>query len=402
MRDFLKASGRGFASAWFWPLVLLALPNCALSHPVSAHLATGALPHSSAIMCDIERYQGPTPRCATDRDLLIGIRLAAAAEALVSGDTSTVGLDYSMAAETACGAGRPQAIDFQGQFPEGSVVCLNCGVIPTPHADATAVCVARCEDIIAHSAPPRPADRDIPAFCMAHAHLSTNFLASDCYHDACSMGGTLRTGFVDPRWAPEPVDWTDHIGTEVINGSSLRRIALATGTGDADLNAGAVSRQWIFGNDAYVEFEARENDKAHVAGLSQVPVGCLSPAVCIDSDPHFVDIDFAISLNGNGQVYLFEHGTLVTEPDVNHMAPDPAGSFGPYAIGERFRVNVTHNLDLNAVVTYSRRVCVAGNACGYEVFYTRVGAPAHYPLRVDTSFREFDARLVDVNIVYIK
>src|SRR5436190_146 len=161
MRDFLIASARRLASAWFLPLALLALPNCALDDSGTCttcsppHLNPGALPHTSAIMCDIEKYQGATRRCATPQDLAMGIPLTMAAEALVSGQSSNVALDYSPAAEVACGAGHPQAIDLQGAFPDGFAVCLNCGgVIPTLHADATAVCVAACQYLVEHGEGP--------------------------------------------------------------------------------------------------------------------------------------------------------------------------------------------------------------------------------------------------------
>jgi hypothetical protein len=36
------------------------------------------------------------------------------------------------------------------------------------------------------------------------------------------------------------------------------------------------------------------------------------------------------------------------------------------------------------------------------VFFTRSGSPAQYPMRVDTSFREQNATLADVNVVRIQ
>jgi hypothetical protein len=398
VRDFLRAVVRCVAFAWCWPLVLLALPNCSLDHSVRAvppHLTSGDLPHSSAIMCDIEKYPGPTRRCATPQDLAMGIPLTMAAEKLVTGEASSVGLDYSPAAEVACGAGIPQAIAFLGSFPEGSAVCLNCGVIgmpPRPHLNATAVCVARCQDLVAHGEAPMPPD--ILAFCTAHAHPSTNFPTSGCFDNACSPGGMLRDDFVDPRQFPEPVVWTDFIGTSAV-GSSLTDDSAPTGNFDA----GAVSTQWIHGNDGYVEFEANENNLSHVVGFSEVSGAC--PFPCTDRDPGYTSIDFAISLNSDGRFYVFEHGAIVSGPDVN-------GSFGTYVAGTRFRLKLKRNLNGTATVSYFTiaGACVPGHPC-IEVPFPdpvppHVGPVAEYPLRVDTSFREENARLANVSIVHIK
>ena len=397
MRDFLKAGVRRLASAWFWALVLLALPNCSFQPgglgPLP-HLTRGELPHSSAIMCDIEKYQGPTRRCATSQDLMMGIPLTEAAEALATGRSSNIGLDYSAAAQLACGDGVPQAIDFQGSFPDGFAVCLNCGVIPTIHADATAVCVAQCQDLVEAGAAPFPPDT--LAFCTDNAHPATNFPESGCFDNACSTGGTLRPDFADPRRVPEPVVWTDLIGTMAV-GNTLTRTAPTTGTGYADLNAGAVSTQWITHGDAYVEWEAGQAGVSRVAGFSEVPGGC--PFPCHDSDPTAVDMGFSMSLNSLGQIIVIEHGLVPTDP------PQPDGSWGTYVVGERFRVNLKDNHDGTAAVTYTRVVgtCVPGNPCMEAPIYTHhLGPPAAYPLRVDTTFREQNGSLVNVNIVRIQ
>jgi hypothetical protein len=395
MRDIPKAGVRRFASRWwFWALALMVLPNCTLDRSgicCSTFVRPGPLPHSDAIMCDIEKFQGPTRRCATPDDLAMGIPLANAAEALVSGQTSNVGLDFSAAAQAACGAGIPQAIDFQGSFPDGFAVCLNCGSsIPVPHADAPAVCVAQCRDLINSDEGPTPADP--MAFCTANARPSTNFPTSGCFENACSEGGTLRADFADPRRIQEPVIWTDLIGTAAV-GSTLTRTLPTTPAGD--LNAGAVSTQWITRGDAFVEFEAGDNTRTKIAGLSQVPGAC--PFPCTDSDPGITNLPFAISLNFAGRVFVVQNGAVPpggTEPD---------GSWGTYAPSERFRVHVRDNNDGTGTVTYSRIVgaCLPGNPCNEVVFHT-AGAAAVYPLRVDTSFREQDGTLANVSIVRIQ
>jgi hypothetical protein len=402
MRDFPEAGIRRFASGWwFWALVLLVLPNCSsfsTAPPPPPHLITGALPHSSAIMCDIEKYQGPTRRCATSQDLGMGIPLTMAAEKLVTGEGSKVGLDYSPAAQAACGAGIPQAIDFQGPFPDGLAVCVNCGVIPTPYADATAVCVAECQDLVVNGGGTTPPD--VLAFCTAHAHPSTLFPTNRCFDNACTAGGTLRADFADPRRIPEPVVWRDFIGTAAA-GSSLTRTAPTTGDTTADFNAGAVSTQWIHGNDGYVEFEASETNLSHVVGLAQLDGGCAFP--CTDTDPGIMAITFAISLNSDGHFYLLDGGSLVMTPDGNGRGPDVNGSFGTYVAGERFRMHVKDRFDGTATLTFSKIAagCVPGHRCLETVFYTHEGSAA-YPLRVDTSFRERNATLANVSIVRVQ
>jgi hypothetical protein len=402
MRDFLEAGVRRFASGWwFWALVLLVLPNCSSfsgAPPAPPHLEAGASEHTSAIMCDIEKYQVAGRRCATSQDLGLGIPLTMAAEKLVTGELSYVGLDYSPAAQAACGAGIPQAIDFQGPFPNGLPVCLNCGVIPTPYADATAVCVAQCQDLIVNAGGPMPPD--VLAFCRATAHPSTLFPTSGCFENACSNGGTLRSDFTDPRRIPEAVVWRDFIGTAAA-GSSLTRTAPTTGETTADFNAGAVSTQWIHGNDGYIEIEAGETNLSHLVGLAQVDGGC--PFPCADNDPSIMAITFAISLNSDGHFYLLDGGTLVMATDVNGKAPDVNGSFGTYSAGDRFRISVKDNFGGTATVTFSRIAagCVPGHRCLETVFYTHGGSAA-YPLRVDTSYRERNATLANVSIVRIQ
>ena len=204
----------------------------------------------------------------------------------------------------------------------------------------------------------------------------------------------MRSDFVDPRRTPEPVVWGDPIGTAE-SANNLQR-TLAT-SDPSDFDAGAVSKQWISHGDAYVEFSAAENDLSHVVGLSIItPPGCASP--CTDADPSLTDINFAVSLNLDGRVYLIQGGVLVTGLDVG-------GSFGTYAAGDRFRVSVRQSANdpTTAVVTYSRITgsCSPGTPCPGTVLFID-STLATYPLRVDASFREVNATLTDVRLVRIQ
>ena len=395
MRDSLKAAVHRFASGWWlWALVLVALPNCGLDVTGTGpalELHPGDTPHSSTIMCDIEKFQaGGVRRCATPQDLAVGVPITQAAEALVSGATSDVGLDFSPAAQVACGTGHPQAIDFHGAFPEGFPVCLNCGVIPSVHANATAVCVAQCHDLTNYGGGAVPAD--VGAFCAANARPSTHFPESGCFDNACSGDGTLRADFEDPRRIPEPVVWRDRIGTNAV-ASNLTQTSPTT-VGD-NFAAGAVSEQWVHAGDGYVEAEGSENDLSHIVGFAEVPPACAFP--CTDNDPGFADVDFGLSLNNDGRIYILESGSLVPGPDLGQ-------SFGTYSAGERFRVRVKDHFDGTATVSYTRVVgaCLPGKACNESMVFEHLTPTAAYPMRVAAAFREQSATLANVSFVRIQ
>jgi hypothetical protein len=137
-----------------------------------------------------------------------------------------------------------------------------------------------------------------------------------------------------------PVTWMSAVGV-IVSSNSLTKTA-ANGWG----NAGAVSTQQIASGDGYVEFTASEANTYRMLGLSNG-----------NADTSYQDIDFAIDLQGAGDVRVYESGTF-------------RGTFGTYATGEVFRVAV-----VGGVVQYSK---------GGAVFYTSTRAPS-YPLLVDTS-----------------
>ena len=384
MSDLLKSSGRHVSGGWFsfWAAVLLILPNCGFSTPglgLNNNFDPGTPPHSGAIFCDIERAR----RCATPEDLAMGTRLTSAAVALVAGQAgTTIGLDDSPAALASCG-GLPVAVVFEGPFPKGLPVCVNCGeTIPVTYADANAACQVRCHDLFGAMTsdglllPTNPPTADTIAFCAANARASTNFPLDGCFGDACTTEGTLRLDFEDPRRIPEPVDWSNLNGVSAAGGT-LTRTAPTTGFSDA----GASSSQLIARGDAYLEFTATETDTARTAGLSSGP----PPPGGIT----FNDIDFGLLLLLN-EVLVVENGPAV-------------GTFGPYNAGDKFRVKLKDNFDGTATVSFARLVgpCVDGAPCNEAVFFTSPN-PATYPVRVDAMFREQGGTITDARIVRIR
>ena len=334
----------------------------------------GAEPWTGKVVCNIEKPSGR--HCASADEKAAGIRLVAAAEALVSGQTSTIGLDDSPAALARCN-GEPEAVLFEGPFPQGTDLCLNCSA--TLHTPPDVECRELCADITAPGQTPAPAS--VLADCKQRAHVATN-MTSACFADACSTDAAPLDTFLDPRIAPEPVDWQNRIGVAV-TGNSLVRTAPANNTFDA----GAASSQTITSGDGYVQFTAAEVTTARLCGLSN--------GAPPDTDPAYTNISFAIDLFKDGHYYVFEQGTKIPGPDLNQ-------SFGPYAPGDVFRVRVRDNFDGTAIVSYSRLTgsCTDGQPCPENVFHVSA-VKAVYPVRVDSSFREQDGTIADAKIVRI-
>ena len=290
---------------WVWAVALLVLPNCMLDStgaPFTSNLHKGVGPHTSAIFCDIEGIE-VARRCALPEEIPGTIRLAEAAIALVAGQTSDRALDDSPDALDRC-SGEPELVFFEGPFPEGKSVCLNCAVIPATHASPQAVCEALCQDLFGGGVPPSAA---AVTFCASRARLVTNFPTDgSCFEGACSMGA-LDPAFADPRRSPEPVIWQDFIGASD-SGGTLTRDAATSGMWDA----GAASKQTIEGGDGYVEFTATETTLARMGGLSS--------GAPPDTDPNFTNIGWGIDLFSNGEISIFESGSLIS-------------TFGPYTRG---------------------------------------------------------------------
>jgi hypothetical protein len=401
MHDCLKSRVDWLTVSWFLVVILLVLPGCGFQSQAvggsnnGPNLKPGNEPRSSAIFCDIVKER----RCATPTDLEMGIRLSAAAVALNTG-SSGIGIDDSPAARGRC-SGQPEAVIFQGAFPKGYSVCVNCGEVvgTTAYPNATAACVAQCEDFVGtvqadgSFLPDNPPSIATRQFCESNAKVSTNAPLNECFAGACTSGGTLLPDFADPRRIPEPVIWTDLIGM-VANDNTLIRTAPTTNPPLS--NAGAASSQWIAGGDAYVEFSVPTANHSQLLGLSEVPAGCASP--CPDTNPSPNDIGFGIVLFNDGRFYVAELGTVVA-------GPGPGGSFGTYAAGERFRVTAKDSNDGSgtATITYSRiqGACTPGSPCNEQAIRAS-STSARYPLRVDATTIEQNASMTDVRVVRIR
>jgi hypothetical protein len=372
----------GWAAAAFGPALLLLLPNCSFNPSGQAanppNLDPGPEPRTEAVFCDIEKRSEPR-RCATPTDLAVGVRMASAAMALVRSQSSAIGLDYSPAALAAC-AGQPQVVTFEGPFPDGSKICLNCGAAAP--AATTDRCVAKCLDILNEDSsvavPP-----DVLAFCQANARPSTN--ASSCFMGVCTPAGAPDMAFVDPRRTPEPVVWINLNG--VVAGGPNNNTLTKTAPDLMAFDSGAVSQQLITQGDGYVECTAAQLNVARICGLSS------GPSVT-DTTTTDADIDFGLRLTVMGNVLVEESGVLVES-----SPGDPI--WGTYAPGDRVRVSVRDNFDGTANVTYSiiTGPCPMGTCDGTPV---RTVGPAPYPFHADTSFKETGGDLTDVRIVRIQ
>ncbi len=371
MRNSVKA-----ALGWLTPVAFLLLPNCGFqAKSMPFNLNQGPQPWGDAVFCDVENKDAPR-HCATADEVTSGIPLTQAAVALVKGQSSMIGLDYSPTSIAAlgCSPGQPVAITFSSPFPTGTSRCLNCGAVIGPvYVDVNAACVDVCRDMTVSG----------DAFCADPANIhqaSTN--ASGCFNGAC-VNSALPMGFVDPRATPEPVIWTSLVGVAVSGADSNTLTKTAATTGNFD--AGAASVQTITHGDGYVEFTASETTTGRICGLS---------TGAPDSDPTQLDIGFGFNVTAAGTVRIVENGAAVT-------APGGTPDFASYASGDRLRVSVADHFDNTATVTYTLiPSSCSGESCAGMVLRTVGGAA--YPLRVDASFNHQGGTLTDVRIVRIK
>jgi hypothetical protein len=152
-----------------------------------------------------------------------------------------------------------------------------------------------------------------------------------------------------------PVVWTDAINV-VVSGNNLTKTAVR-GAWDS----GAASMGLLASGDGFVEFVAGETNQARMCGLA---IGGLP-----DTNTDFADIDFAVYLQDDGFISVWEAG-------VHAFLPTPV----PYATTDRIRVAV-----VGGVVQYSKNGAV---------FYTS-GIPVAYPIRVDASLYSQNATVRD-------
>lgn len=141
-----------------------------------------------------------------------------------------------------------------------------------------------------------------------------------------------------------------HIGAQEVQWTNVSGVAVNGATLAATYGywqAGASSTQMISSGDGYVEATIAETNTYRMIGLGNT-----------DSNQSYTDIDFAWYPIADGTLQIYESGTY-------------AGSFGPYAIGDRLRVAVE-----GGVVKYRKNG---------QLIYTSTHPPT-YPLAVDTSF----------------
>ena len=383
-------------------LVLAVLPGCgqllgttdpeppsATSPDLGNNLINGSYPRSGVVFCDIEKFQGR--RCATPQDRARGLPLDRAAIALHTGARYDFALDFSAEATGQCN-GEPQVVEFQNLFPDGTPVCVNCGDVlgpGKPYPDPDALCRAKCLDFFqglpdanGNTKPTNPPTSLMLSFCGKAARASTNSVVATfgCFANTCNDLDT------DKRRLPEPVIWTDHIGTTAAGAAAndLTRTADTTGAFDA----GAASTQWITTGDGFVEFGVAQN---HYVGVTPIPEGCAAP--CPDTKGDSASIGFALYIDNVGGVYISEGGQLVQN----------GISFGTAALGERFRVGVVSNRDGTANIIYSKLAgpCFPGAPCNVTVLHVSTAVPK-YPFRVDTSLRDKTETITNVNLVRIR
>ena len=391
MRNMAKTARHWLAVGWFWPLVLLVLPDCGFqagsttsTPPPNLNPGTGS--PTSVVFCDIEppifgRH------CASPEEVAQGVRIADGAVALNNGSVSAIAIDDSPAALAAC-SGTPQAVQFYGAFPNGYASCVTAGDIGPGgnYSNTDALCAAQCEDFFGETdssgtlTPDNPPDPSVAAWCQAnaHAHASTNFpetplTSSLDFTSGCTTGGAFNTTFADPRRAREAVVWRDGVNVAASGNTLTKNAGMTTA-----FDAGADSSQTIaVGSDGFVDFVSGENTKAKFLGLSTG-----SPP---EPNVDFHHIGFAIELSNDETISIWESGT-----EVKHQ-------IAPYNAGDHFRVHVQASSDgTTATVTYTQipaaNACVDGQACNEQLLYTSTAHPP-YPFRVDASLEDLNGTL---------
>ncbi|MEK7110322.1 MAG: hypothetical protein AAB867_00510, partial [Patescibacteria group bacterium] len=119
----------------------------------------------------------------------------------------------------------------------------------------------------------------------------------------------------------DPV-WTDTLGVSVSGSSTLSKSGSA-----AAWDSGAFSQTAIDSGGGYVEFTATETNTYRMGGLSNT-----------DADQSYTSIKFAASAAADGNIYVYESGTI------------KGASYGTYVSGDKLRVSVS----AGGTVTYQK------------------------------------------------
>lgn len=182
-------------------------------------------------------------------------------------------------------------------------------------------------------------------------------LDTSLYHTGATLGDARLKACTGKDSCIQRGYWDNAVaafaGTNSEQGNFLKR-----GPGNG-WTAGAVSFDQISSGDGYMEFQTMETNLSKVAGLS---VG--------DAGQHYNEIDFAIRLDGNGNIYVDENGLN-------------KGVFGPYTVNDVFRVEV-----LNGRVRYMKN----------GVIFHSSTALAAYPLHIDTSLYHAGSTIVNASL----
>ena len=147
--------------------------------------------------------------------------------------------------------------------------------------------------------------------------------------------------------------------TDLVAVEQTGNLVASTHTQNGWNRSGFATEQTIEGN-GYVEWVASTSNKHIMVGLS-----------AINPNPHFNSIDYAIYMVSNGTLRIYESGVL-------------KGSFGAYAIGDRFKVERN-----GTTITYFRN---------QELLYTSI-LPAGLPLMGDAALHTVGSSLQDLVLV---
>jgi hypothetical protein len=284
-------------------------------------------------------------------------------------------------------------VTFQGPFPDGLSVCINCGQqIPSKFPDANAACRAKCVDLV-NQMDRIPGDFTADQFCNApgNANVSTNFSA---VFGTCAEGACNNPAFVDKRRDPEGVTWTSFSA----NAGAVDSTLMGSSAGAATYGEGAASDpgQAIETGDGWIQFSAGEANVGHAIGVS---------SGATDSDPSLLDMDIAVLLDNDNFVYISVN--KVPQNGGQGGVNLPGMAFATYTPGQLFRIHVfdKHDSTASMSLTSLSAPCVSGMPCNTEttLFTLPVNSalfPA-YPLRVDASLKG-QASLANVQLMRIR